>query len=134
MVSAAGQWTLLYRSVNTAGTTENPPRAATVRIDLSRPACYATKNVSAARKKYVKLGYRVNDKGGCGYAKVRITIYLKKKVMKRITIAKARTNRALTYRYKVMLKKAGKYTWKVTATDIAGNVQTRIGSRTLTVR
>ncbi len=129
----AGQATVLYRSVNSAGTTEDPPRTAIVRIDLSRPACYATKNASVVRNRYVKLGYRVNDKGGCGYAKVRITIYLKKKVVKRITILKAATNRSLTYRFKVTLKR-NKYTWKVSATDIAGNVQTRIGSRTLTVR
>ena len=57
-----------------------------------------------------------------------ITIYLKKKVVKRITIAKAATNRKLVYKYKVKLKK-GKYTWKVSAVDAAGNRQTKIGEQ-----
>ena len=62
-----------------------------------------------------------------------IAISLKKKVVKRITIAKAKTNATVTYRYKVKLRK-GKYTWKVSATDIAGNTQLKTSSKTLTVK
>ena len=130
----AGQATVLYRSVNTAGTIETPARSATVRIDLGKPVCLALKNVAVKAKALAKLGYQIKDASpSCGTAKVTITIYLKKKVVKRITIVKARTNRKLTYAFKVKLKK-GKYTWKVSATDSAGNRQSRIGARTLTVR
>ena len=130
----AGQATVLYRSVNTAGTVENPARSATVRIDLGKPVCVALKNVSAKSRKVAKLGYQIKDASpSCGTAKVTITIYLKKKVVKRITIAKAATNRKLVYKYKVKLKK-GKYTWKVSATDCAGNRQTKVGSKKLTVK
>ncbi len=125
---------MLYRSVNAAGTVESPARSATVRIDTGKPTCLALKKVKAKAKKVAKLTFRINDQApSCGLAKVTITIYLKKKVVKRITIAKAPTNAKVTYKYKVKLKK-GKYTWKVSATDIAGNSQTKIGSKTLTVR
>jgi large repetitive protein len=134
VISGPGQTTVLYRSVNSAGTVENPARSATVSIDTGKPTCLALKNVKAKAKKTVKLPFKISDTApSCGTAKVTITIYLKKKVVKRITIASAVTNKNLTYAYKVKLKK-GKYTWKVSATDIAGNVQAKISSKTLTVK
>ena len=133
VISASGTTALLYRSVNAAGTVENPARQATVRIDVGKPTCVAVKNVTVTRGKTAKLSYKVTDPApSCGSAKVTIAIYLKTKVVKKLVFT-ASTNKALVKSLKVTLKK-GKYTWKVSATDIAGNVQTRIGSRTLTVR
>jgi photosystem II stability/assembly factor-like uncharacterized protein len=134
LISAPGQTAVLYRSVNAAGTVENPARSATVGIDTGKPISLALKNVTAKVKKIAKLTFLIRDAApSCGSAKVTIAIYLKKKVVKRITIASAATNKNVTCAYKVKLKR-GKYTWKVSATDIAGNVQAKIGSKTLTVK
>jgi hypothetical protein len=134
LISASGQTTVLYRSVNSAGTVESPARTATVGIDTGKPICLALKKVTAKVKKIAKLQFQISDPTpGCGSAKVTITICLKKKVVKRITIANVATNKKAIYAYRVKLKK-GKYTWKVSATDIAGNVQAKIGSKTLTVK
>ncbi len=135
VIATPGQTAVLYRSVNAAGTVENPARAATVSIDTGRPTCLALKKVTARMKKVAKLQFRISDPvPSCGFAKVTITICLKKKVVKRITIARAKTNATVTYKYKVKLKKKGTYTWKVSATDIAGNKALKIGSKTLTVK
>jgi hypothetical protein len=134
VISQPGVTTVLYRSVNAAGTTENPARQAVVRIDVGKPICVALKNVTVKRGKKVKLRYRVKDPSpSCGFAKVKIMIYRGKRIVKRITIANAKTNVKLTYRFKVKLKK-GKYKWKVKATDIAGNVQAKIGGKRLRVK
>ena len=134
LIGSAGQTTVLYRSLNAAGTVENPARSATVGIDTGKATCVALKKVSAKAKKVAKLQFQVNDPApSCGTANVTITICLKKKVVKRITIAGVKTNVKTVYAYKVKLKK-GKYTWKVSATDIAGNVQAKIGSKPLIVK
>jgi hypothetical protein len=44
-----------------------------------------------------------------------------------------RTNTALTYSFRCKLAK-GKSSWKVYATDLAGNTQAKPGVRTLTVK
>jgi hypothetical protein len=134
VVSTAGQTSLLYRSVNAAGTVETPAQSAIVRIDLGKPSAKALKNVTIKRNKVGKLPYRVSDPSpSCGYAKVTITIYLKKKVVKRIVISKAATNRNLVYKYKAKLK-PGTYTWKVSAVDIAGNKQTKLTAKKLIIK
>ncbi len=133
-ISTAGQTTILYRSVNTAGTIENPARSATVRIDLGKPSGKGLKNVTIKHNKVGKLSYRVTDASpSCGYARVTITIYLKKKVVKRIVIKQAATNRNLVYKYKAKLK-PGSYTWKVSAVDLAGNRQTRLTAKKLIIK
>ncbi len=134
-VTTAGVTTILYRSANAAGTVEDPPRSATVRIDLRRPSAKALRNATITHNKVGKLSYRVADSSpSCGYAKVTITIYLKKKVVKRIVIKKAAVNRNLVYTYKAKLKR-GAYTWKVSAVDLAGNKQTsKLVAKKLTIR
>jgi hypothetical protein len=47
--------------------------------------------------------------------------------------ARQRSGVARAYFYKCKLPK-GKYSWKVYATDLAGNVQAKPGVRTLTVK
>ena len=141
-IATPGVTTVLYRSVNTAGTTENPARTATISIDTGKPACFALKNVKAKAKRLAKLTFRIKDPApSCGAAKVTITIYRGKKVgkkivlkvAKRITINSAVVNKNLVYKYKVRLKK-GSYAWRVAATDAAGNTGTVSKLKKLTVK
>ena len=113
-----------------------------MQIDTGKPACFALKNVKAKAKKLAKLPFRIKDPApSCGTASVTITIYRGKKVAKkivlkvakRITINGAVVNKNLVYKYKVRLKK-GSYTWRVTATDAAGNVGVMSKVKKLTVR
>ncbi len=131
-ISTPGTTALLYRSVNAAGTVENPARQATVRIDVGKPTCVAVKNVTVKRGKTAKLSYKVTDPApSCGSAKVTISISLKKKVVKKLTFSAA-TNKTLVKSFKVKVK-PGTYRWTVTATDIAGNAQAKSGSKSLKV-
>jgi hypothetical protein len=123
LVSTLGQTTITYRSVNTAGTVEDPPRVTTFGIDTSRPTCRAYKNVSVKRGRIVTLYYKVKDPlPTSGFAKVTIDIRGKYKLAKRITVAKAKVNAKLAVKVRIKLKK-GTYFWKVKATDLAGNIQ-----------
>jgi hypothetical protein len=141
-IATPGVTTVLYRSVNAAGTTEDPARTATVSIDTGKPACFALKNVTVKAKRLAKLTFRIKDPApSCGAAKVTITIYRSKKagkktvlkVAKRITVNGAVANKNLVCKYKVRLKK-GSYTWRVTATDAAGNVGAASKLKKLTVK
>jgi len=128
-----GETTILYRSVNAAGRVEDPPRTATVRIDVGRPRCLALKNVSAKAKKKAKLRFKITDAAPtCGTAKVLITIKQGRKIRKKITIAAAPVNIARSYSFKVKLKK-GAYKWTVSAVDAAGNTAIKTSTKKLVV-
>ena len=66
-------------------------------------------------------------------AKVTIKIYKGSSLKKKLTVGTKAANAGLTYSYKCKLPK-GKYSWKVYATDLAGNAQAKPGVRTLTVK
>ena len=141
-IASPGVTSLLYRSVNAAGTVEDPARAATVQIDTGTPVCRALKNVKVRSKKLAKLCFRIGDPGpSCGAATVKITIFRWKKVgkrvilkaTKRIAINSVPVNKNLAYKFKVRLKK-GRYTWTVTAVDAAGNAGKASKARTLRVK
>ena len=141
-IAAPGVHTVLYRSVSSAGTIEDPARSATVQIDTGKPLCFALKNLKVKARKTAKLPFRIRDAApSCGSAKVTITIYRSKKVGKktvlkvsrRITIASAMSNKNLRCTCKLRLKK-GSYKWRVTATDAAGNVGTMSKLKKLTVK
>ncbi len=113
--------------------TESVHEAGFINIDTVRPA---TKAVAAKVKKgkRVALKYRVVDgRPGCGKAVVKIQIKKRGRVVKTIRVGTRKTNVALTYRYKATIAK-GVYTYRVLATDIAGNGTARVRSAKLTVR
>ena len=66
-------------------------------------------------------------------AKVTIKIYKGSALKKTLTVGTKAANAGLTYPYKCKLAK-GKYTWKVYATDLAGNTQAKPAVKTLTVK
>jgi photosystem II stability/assembly factor-like uncharacterized protein len=133
VVSKPGPTALLYRSVNAAGTTEYPARQASIRIDTGKPTTVALKNVTATHGLKAKLPYKVSDpKLSCGSAKATVLIYLKARLVKKLSATVA-TNKSVTISFTVKLKR-GTYRWVVKATDIAGNVQAKAGSKLLYIR
>jgi len=131
-VSDQGESTWEYGSTDEAGNSETPV-AVTFRIDSKRPvtAGYAA---TARKGKTVKLGFKVTDAlPGCARATVVLKIYSGKAVKRTIRAGVQRCNVKTTKSWRCTLAK-GRYTVKVYATDIAGNVQSKVGSARLTVR
>ena len=132
-ISTPGSTTLLYRSTSETGTVETA-RSSVVNIDTTKPVCSAAKNVSVSRNRTARLAFTVGDAApSSGSASVTITILRGRTVVKRHTMTGVATNTPVTYLYKAALPH-GSYTWKVAATDAAGNVQKTVSSRKLTVR
>jgi hypothetical protein len=116
-----------------------PLKTATVRIDTTAPAVRALTGATVRTGKTVRLRYRVDDglPGGVALspeAAVQIAIVSARgKALKRFDLDLQRTNMPLTLRWVCTLK-PGTYRFRVFATDLAGNVQSRVGSARLTVR
>ena len=131
-ISAQGITTLLYRSRDTVGNLE-AAKSATVRIDGVRPATKAFANVTVKRGKTAKLRYRVSDVPGA-QAQVTIKIYNGAgKLRAKWTVGLVTANKILTHSHHCTLAK-GIYTWKVYATDLAGNVQVTPAGKKLIVK
>ena len=131
-VTTQGQSTWEYRSVDLAGNTETPQTLG-VKLDSQAPATAAFA-AKARMRKAVTLKYQVNDASpGCGSATAVIRIYKGKKLKQTLRPVVCTTNLKMSYRWKCTLP-AGRYTLKVSATDAAGNLQSRIGSARLTVK
>ena len=132
-VSGDGTHTINYRSTDNAGNIE-AAKSVIVRVDTRKPTSVATKNVTVTKGRKAKLAFKIDDPSpSCGSAKVTITIKLKKKVVKTITISNLATNKAASYSFKVSLKR-GSYLWSVQATDIARNAGKASAARKLIVK
>ena len=113
--------------------TEAAQDAGYVNIDKTAPTT-ATKSASIKAGQTVILKFRVSDAmPGCGRAVVKIEISKGAALVKTIAFGSKATNSALRYRYRAALKK-GSYTWRVLATDVAGNVASNVGSSKLLVK
>lgn len=106
---------------------------ATFFWDAKAPTTTATAaSVRAGRT--VALRFRVNDAPPtCGKAVVKIQIKKRLKVVKTIRLGTKACNAALAYKYRAKLAR-GVYTWRVLATDVAGNRATTMTAARLTVR
>ena len=122
--------TLAFRAVDDAGNSE-ATRRITVRVDAGRPAPLALSDASARRGRRATLRYRINDV--TPRATCRIRIYKGARAVKTLKPGLVMTNLARTYTWTCRLA-PGRYTWKVFATDQAGNTQSKPGTRRLTVR
>jgi len=122
-----------YRSTDLAGRVETT-RSFTLRLDSNRPITQAFK-ASVRRGKTVKLRYRVSDAvPGCGRAKVKVRIYKGARLKKTLSIKSAvACNAKKSYSWRCTLAR-GRYKVKFSATDIAGNAQSRAEAAWLTVR
>jgi hypothetical protein len=107
--------------------------AGWVNIDSGRPR--TTASPAGVRKGVrVTLKFRANDPvPGCGRAVMKLQIRKRAHVVATIPLGTRRTNAALRYRYLAKLK-AGTYTYRIAATDIAGNTQVRMTAARLVIR
>jgi C1A family cysteine protease len=131
-VSAEGAHHFLFYAGDSLAT-ETVHDAGWVNIDSVRPTTVASAT-TVRRGKRVALKFRVGDTvPGCGSATVKIQIKKRRKVLKTISLGTKATNTALSYKYAARLP-AGKYTWRVLATDAAGNAAARMTAAKLVIR
>ena len=131
-VSAPGSHAVTYFSTDNAGNAEQP-QTGYVNIDTAVPTTKA-QPAGVRTGQTVTLKFRVADAAiSCGTALVRIQIRKGDRVVKTVSVGSKATNRALTYRYKAALKK-GVYSWRVLATDAAGNKAIDMLAARLTVK
>ena len=131
-VTVQGESTWEYRSLDVAGNVESP-KTLTFKLDTQAPATAAFP-ASVKTRKTVALQYQVNDASpGCGAATAVIKMYKGTKLKTTLRGVTCATNVKMTYRWRCSLA-AGRYAIKVSATDAAGNVQSKVGSARLIVR
>ena len=131
-VSAPGSHAVTYFSTDNGGNVEQP-QTGYVNIDSVVPTTKAQPaGVRAGRT--VTLKFRVSDAAfSCGKATVKIQIKKGSRAVRTLFVGAKATNAALTYRYRATLKK-GAYTWRVLATDAAGNKALDTRAAKLTVK
>ncbi|MCX6363493.1 MAG: hypothetical protein NTW58_04875, partial [Actinobacteria bacterium] len=130
-VSAPGSHAVTYFSTDKSGNAE-PPQTGYVNIDTTLPTTTA-QPARVRAGKTAKLKFRVDDAVvSCGEATVKIQIKKGSRVVKTVSVGAQPTNAALTYRYEATLKK-GAYTWRVLATDAAGNKAVDMRAAKLTI-
>jgi hypothetical protein len=129
-VTAQGTSTWEFRSTDVVGNVETA-KTLTAKVDAKGPQTLALAKVSVKKGKKVSFRFRINDLTPT--AAVTIKIYKGKKLKKTVTVGSKATNSAQSYKWSCKLVQ-GSYIWKVYATDLAGNLQTTVGSKTLVVK
>ena len=131
MIGAEGETAVSYRATDAAGNTE-AAKTVTVRIDMTGPTTSASNKLSVKRGKKATFRFKVLDRTAT--AKVTIKIYKGKKLKKSLAVGSKACGSPQSYAWKRCTLAKGRYTWKVYATDEAGNAQVKIGSKRLTVK
>jgi subtilisin family serine protease len=131
VVSAEGEMPFSYRAIDNAGNTE-AAKSATVRIDKTGPTTTASNKVSVKKGKKATFRFSATDRTAT--AKFTIKIFKGKKLKKSLTVGSKPCGSPQSYAWKRCTLAKGSYTWKVYATDEAGNLQSKIGSKGLTVK
>ncbi len=129
-ISGNGVHRLTYRAVDDVGNAESP-RTATVRVDTGRPATHALSKARVRKGRRAILRFSATDV--TPRAAFTVRVYRGRKPVKTIHVGRRATNTPQKYSWACRLAR-GTYTWKVYATDLAGNRQGRIGSQRLVVR
>jgi sugar lactone lactonase YvrE len=132
VVGGAGSHLVAWSSTNTLGAVETT-RTGYVNIDLSVPVTSATP-ATVRSSSQVTLHFRVDDAApSCGSAGVTIQVKRGGATVRTLALGSRPVNASLSYRLKLTLPK-GVYSWRVPATDAAGNKAVKVGSAKLTVR
>ena len=112
--------------------TEATHDAGYVNIDKTGPITTALVKVSVEKGKSATFRFNVSDRTPT--AKVTIKIYQGKKLKKSLAVGAKPCGGAQSYAWKKCTLARVAYTWKVYATDAAGNKQVKIGSQKLAVK
>jgi hypothetical protein len=131
VVSAEGETVVSYRATDNAGNI-GPVGETVARVDKTGPRTAALAKMSVRKGKKATFRLRVTDRTPT--AKVTIRIYRGRKLVKRLALGTRATNTAITYRWQKCTLETGRYTWRVSAVDEAGNAQVKIGSARLRVK
>jgi hypothetical protein len=132
-IADAGSHVVRYWSKDWAGNVESRHKGY-VNIDRSKPVCRAGGDVTAYTGTSVTFTFKVTDaKPTCGAGSVRIAIQKNGQTKQKIIISRTTFNATHSVSRSVSLK-AGRYTWVVTATDLAGNSQQTEGQAKLTLK
>jgi hypothetical protein len=128
-----GTHTVLYRSVDDAGNTEKA-RSCTVNIDTRPPRPSANWAATVKRGDTASLAYYISDpRPGSPTATVTIRVRTSAgRLERKLVVRGAAVNKRLSASFVCRLA-AGQYRFYVSATDAAGNRQSRVASNRLTV-
>ncbi len=121
---------LAYRAVDNAGNVE-AMRTLTVLVDAGRPVTRALAKVTVRRGRRARMHYAATDLAP--QARFTIKVFKGGRAVKTLRPGLRATNTSLAFVWRCRLAR-GTYTWKVYATDLAGNTQGKIGARRLVVR
>ena len=129
-----GAHTVLYRSTDKVGNVERK-RSCVVRIDTQQPTPLAPLGASVVRGRTATIALRVDDPRP-GSPTATATVFVRDagdRLVSRAKLPPHRVDAAFAYRFVCRLSR-GRYTFRVAATDAAGNRQTATASNTLVVR
>ena len=127
-----GRHVVELNSWDNAGNRE-PVRSRAVTIDTRGPRCAALHDVVVKRGQKPRLGYRVDDELSPTVRAKLVLLDPAGRVVRKLSVASLRVcARQVWVISRALLK--GRYVWQVTAEDLAGNPQERIGSAKLIVR
>lgn len=129
-VEGDGVHTLSYRSADRWGNVEDL-RSGVVRIDAGRPLARALADVTVARGGKAAFSFRADDLTPRAWFVIKV--FRGSTLVRTLTPGTLPTNSRQACRWTCRLAR-GSYVWKVYATDLAGNTQARVGSRTLVVK
>jgi C1A family cysteine protease len=130
-VSLTGAHTLTFRSADNAGNVE-AVQTKTIGIDPDGPWTVAYNKVTVKKGKTARFRFKVVDL--TPMADVEIRIYRKARLIKRLLAGDTETGTVMIGTWKKCSLARGTYTWKLYATDLAGNAPQVIGRKTLVVK
>jgi DNA-binding beta-propeller fold protein YncE len=130
VVDKVGLTTLGFRSTDVANNVE-VEKTVVLGVDRTGPTTKALADVTVRRGKKATFRFKVSDLAP--QADVVIRIFKGTALRKSLKVGSKATGRAQSYRWTCTLQ-PGLYTWKVCATDLAGNPQRLMGRKRLTVR
>ena len=132
-VSKQGLSTYEYRSTDKTGNVE-AIKTLKVRIDSTHPLTKALGNVTVTRGRRATLCLRVDD-SVAPQATVTVKIYRCGVLKKTLKLGLRATKRTVKYTGYICQLPRGTYTWKVYATDLAGNsAKSPVGQKVLKVK
>ena len=130
--AAGAQGTSVYEYYSTdAALNPEAMRTFQVRVDRLGPQTLALAKVAVTRGRKATFKFRVND--ATESAKASIRIFKGTSLKKTIAVGSVATNASRSFKWTCKLA-AGVYTWKIYATDLAGNAQRSVGYKTLRVK